>query len=66
MNCGTCKHWSLVGELGQQGYGQCAARKEPYRSAVTTSAQAECRIEKYQKAPANALRERENTQGGLL
>lgn len=66
MNCGTCKHWCLVGDLGQQGLGQCAAREEPYRSAITTPAQTICRIEKYQKAPASVLRQRENGEGTLL
>lgn len=66
MNCGTCVHWTLVGELGRQGLGQCMARPEPYRAAITTPAQTICRIEKYQKAPASVLRERENGEGLLL
>lgn len=60
MNCGTCKHWSPEGELGRMGHGLCKARPEPYRAAVSTSAQAMCRIGKFVKAPASALREREN------
>lgn len=63
--CGTCKNWQLVGELGEHGLGHCSAREEPYRSAITTPAHTICRIEKYKKAPVSVLRERENG-GGLL
>lgn len=66
MNCGTCTHWNPEGELGRMGHGVCQARPEPYRTAVTTSAQADCRIGKFQKAPAQVLRQRENAQGTLL
>ena len=66
MNCGICKHWDLVGELGQQGHGQCAARPMPMRVAITTSAQALCRIDKFAKAPSKVLRDRENSGGTLL
>lgn len=65
MNCGTCKHWTLVGDLGQQGYGQCAARSEPYRSAVTTGAQVICKIGKFEKAPIKVVQAR-GAQGGTL
>lgn len=64
--CGSCKHWTLVGELGQMGYGQCAARPMPERAGITTAAQTTCRVQKYQKAPASVLRERENAEGRLL
>ncbi|OUM00563.1 hypothetical protein [Variovorax sp. JS1663] len=65
-SCGTCVHWSLVGELGQMGYGQCAARPMPQRIAITTAAQTTCRVQKYVKAPVKVLRERENAKGTLL
>lgn len=66
MNCGTCAHWSLTGDMAKHGYGQCLAREEPYRSGMTTAAQNVCRIEKYQKAKPAELRQRENAGGTLL
>lgn len=50
MTCGTCKHWSLEGELGRLGHGICKARPEPYRAAITTSARLPCRIGRYVEA----------------
>lgn len=47
MNCGTCTHWRLQGPLAAHGYGQCAARPEQLRSAITTTAQATCRIGRF-------------------
>ncbi|WP_431276250.1 hypothetical protein ACQ858_08350 [Variovorax ureilyticus] len=66
MNCGTCKHWSPEGELGRMGFGICKARQEPHRSAITTSAQAMCRIGKFAKADRQQLQQREHAQGTLL
>lgn len=65
MNCGTCAHWNPVGDLAKHGHGQCEARPEPYRTAISTSAQAQCRIGKFQQAKPQQLRQRENA-GGLL
>jgi hypothetical protein len=66
MNCGTCKHWALVGRLGQHGYGQCAMRPEPIRSAFTTSAQNMCRLGKFKKAEPAVVQAREFAQGQIL
>jgi len=66
MNCGTCKNWDLVGELGRQGFGQCEARPMPIRLAITTSPQNVCRIGKFAKAPSKTVREREHAGGTLL
>lgn len=66
MNCGTCKHWNPQGELGRMGFGQCKARTEPIRSAITTPAQTMCRIGKFAKATPDAIKQREHAQGALL
>lgn len=66
MNCRQCKHWTLVGELGQMGYGQCAARPLPARLGITTAAQTTCRVGEFSKAPVKVLGERERAGGALL
>lgn len=47
LTCGTCTHWRLVGSLGQAGFGQCAARNEQLRAAITTPAHSVCRLGKF-------------------
>lgn len=67
MNCGTCKFWNLVGALGEQGFGQCDARTDrEHRMAITTSAQAMCRIGKFAKAEPKIIRSREKQIGAIL
>jgi len=45
--CGSCQSWNLEGPLAQHGYGQCQARPEQLRAAITTSAQNVCRLGKF-------------------
>jgi hypothetical protein len=47
MTCGQCTHWRLVGSLGAAGFGQCDARPEQLRTAITTPDWATCRIGKF-------------------
>jgi hypothetical protein len=47
MTCGTCTHWRLTGPLAQHGYGQCLARPEQLRQAITTTAGNVCRMGKF-------------------
>lgn len=47
MTCGTCTHWRLQGSLAPHGYGQCQARPEQLRAALTTSAGNVCRLGKF-------------------
>ena len=47
MTCATCQHWRLVGPLAQHGFGQCQARLEQLRTALTTSGGNVCRTGKF-------------------
>jgi hypothetical protein len=47
QTCGQCKSWHLAGPLVQHGYGQCAARPEQLRAAITTTEQNVCRTGKF-------------------
>lgn len=50
MTCATCQHWRLVGPLAQHGFGQCQARPEQLRAAITTSGGNVCRLGKFAAA----------------
>jgi hypothetical protein len=47
VTCQQCTHWHLTGPLAQHGFGQCAARPEQLRAAITTTAQNVCRTGKF-------------------